>query len=761
MQKIKRIFSYILIFFLSFGIFSPIGFSFMWKDIYDYSEYFDKINTTFSANMIRGVEHFSTPRTTFIVQFDRYRPQDAEDIEVIWNIDWHETRQFLDIEENTNQSMISTFPFVTDPRSDIAYTIIIHSWVEPLSVSLVSSYHGSVWKKLVFHPFSEVTHAASGPHIISRSEWWADESLRYIPVWKREQDISEWWARGKTPYIIYETQAERDQRIQTESEYNAIAALDPLSSQTYSLKRYEWTQKLVWPIKKVKKIDRIIIHHTAESLDKVADDETLLRAIYYYHTKTKWWGDIGYNYVIWQRGTIYEWRAWGDYVDGAHVYGNNAGTVWISVMGNYENLHLNKDQKIWLLAAIEYVARKYGINVDETDYGASLCGKASSCTWHPVTTLRLIGHKDLAATSCPGRNIYSILPELRNTIVWKVWKLSPIYNTGDKTIDTVDPENVVEYRLKTEIFMPTLIINTDKRIMSSGGKPIKIKLSYPHESLDFLSAGMRAARLILDGKNIPYKKWDTVKIEKWDKDMLKISTQSGTYTGKIVSFSTDLFRISSWSRVPTWDNTGKYNDNIFRAKLIVRNEWWKLLVVNELPIEDYLKWLGEVSNADAAEKIKTIIVAARSYAYFYQNPKNRKYQSILYDGSDDPDSFQKYLGYGYESRSPEVTKYVKMTKWKVISYKWGLIKSWYFSSSDGRTLSYKAYCEARWIQNCEDIPYLQAVDDPAWVGKTRSGHGVGISGIWASYAASLGKRYDEIIRYYMTGVTIDDINKLK
>jgi hypothetical protein len=55
-------------------------------------------------------------------------------------------------------------------------------------------------------------------------------------------------------------------------------------------------------------------------------------------------------------------------------------------------------------------------------------------------------------------------------------------------------------------------------------------------------------------------------------------------------------------------------------------------------------------------------VAARSYAYYYQNPKNRKYQTLLYDGSDDPDSFQKYLGYGYELRSPDVTKYVKLTK---------------------------------------------------------------------------------------------------
>lgn len=50
-----------------------------------------------------------------------------------------------------------------------------------------------------------------------------------------------------------------------------------------------------------------------------------------------------------------------------------------------------------------------------------------------------------------------------------------------------------------------------------------------------------------------------------------------------------------------------------------------------------------MSNTDLPEKIKTIIVAARSYASFYMNPQNRKFSTILYDGSDNPDEFQKYL----------------------------------------------------------------------------------------------------------------------
>lgn len=122
-----------------------------------------------------------------------------------------------------------------------------------------------------------------------------------------------------------------------------------------------------------------------------------------------------------------------------------------------------------------------------------------------------------------------------------------------------------------------------------------------------------------------------------------------------------MVSIASWSRIPSWDTNGKYNDNIFRGKLIVRNENGKLYIVNELPIESYLKGMGEVSNSDLPEKIKTIIISARSYAYYYMDRTHRKYNTQLYDGSDDPDSFQKYLGYGYEMRSPNVVKFVDST----------------------------------------------------------------------------------------------------
>ena len=434
------------------------------------------------------------------------------------------------------------------------------------------------------------------------------------------------------------------------------------------------------------------------------------------------------------------------------------------MIGNYETLTINRDQKAGLIEAISYVVEKYGINLKESVTWAHLCSKDKDCIWEAVENLRLAGHRDYASTTCSGKNLYALIPEIREIVAGKVWNLTPILNTEARKIDPIAPEDMVEYVIKdTPISTP---LNTTAAptwvVKSSWGKPIKIRLSYPEsDTMTLIRGWQKTPMLRLDGKKISFQKDDIVSVGKVWNDMISLKIGDIAYTGHTLWFSSDLVRIPSWSRIPAWDTTRKYNDNIFRSRIIVRNNLSSLLVINELPIEDYLKWLWEVSNSDLPEKIKTIVTGARTYAYYYIDPKNRKYKTSLYDGSDNPDEFQKYLGYGYEARSPDVSSYVLETKWQVITYKNELIKSWYFSSSDWKTRSYKEYCESNSGTSCTDIPYLQSVDDPGGVWHTRSGHGVGISGIGATYAASLGKTYTDIILYYLQGVEIKNINTLK
>ncbi|MFZ4461584.1 MAG: SpoIID/LytB domain-containing protein [Patescibacteria group bacterium] len=292
--------------------------------------------------------------------------------------------------------------------------------------------------------------------------------------------------------------------------------------------------------------------------------------------------------------------------------------------------------------------------------------------------------------------------------------------------------------------------------MLSKGPTIRIKLSTPTDwksvrldvvsgnpvlGFDKVTGGITTGSLVIRKKNLT---------------KLELMLDGKKYTGGTISLSADIVRISNWDRKPSWDTSGKLNDNTFRGKLEVRIKANKLEVINELPLEDYLKGLAEISNGNNPEKVKTILVAARSYALWYTDPNNRKFPGKDYDGSDDPEIFQKYLGYGYESRSGDTAKLVEATNGQVVTYNGNLVKPWYFNDSDGRTRSAKEYCESNGGKNCLDIPYLQSVEDPAGVGHTRKGHGVGVSGVGATYfAVEKGWDYKAILAYYLTGTKVE------
>ena len=55
-----------------------------------------------------------------------------------------------------------------------------------------------------------------------------------------------------------------------------------------------------------------------------------------------------------------------------------------------------------------------------------------------------------------------------------------------------------------------------------------------------------------------------------------------------------------------------------------------------------------------------------------------------------------------------------------------------------------------------DIPYLQSVEDPGSAGHTLKGHGVGVSGLGATYfATQKGWDYTTILAYYLTGTKVE------
>lgn len=207
-----------------------------------------------------------------------------------------------------------------------------------------------------------------------------------------------------------------------------------------------------------------------------------------------------------------------------------------------------------------------------------------------------------------------------------------------------------------------------------------------------------------------------------------------------------IMRIDNYENRPSWKP--ELNDNTYRGVLEVN--WYdnELVVVNELPLEDYLKGLAEIDPKQHFEKVKTIITLARSYAKYYMT-QDEKFPGAPFHLSDDPQRSQYYLGYGFEVRNPTGARAVDETKDMVVTYNGTVIKTPYFSASDGRTRS--AYEVWGWT----NAPYLISVDDPGCAGEELRGHGVGLSGCGSLYFAEQGKTVEEIIKYYYQGVEVE------
>ncbi|KKW14416.1 MAG: N-acetylmuramoyl-L-alanine amidase family 2 [Parcubacteria group bacterium GW2011_GWC2_49_9] len=152
---------------------------------------------------------------------------------------------------------------------------------------------------------------------------------------------------------------------------------------------------------------KIIIHHTAGS-DGGNDPKSIVRGIYYWHTVSLGWGDIGYNYLIDKNGVIYEGREGGDGVVGGHAYneakdiGYNRGSIGIAVLGQYES-------GVPTAAAIDALTRlsaslgvRFGLEPDGNGFFVD------------ETLPNVFGHKEVDNTLCPGENLGSNVDTIRS-----------------------------------------------------------------------------------------------------------------------------------------------------------------------------------------------------------------------------------------------------------------------------------------------------------------------------------------------------------
>jgi hypothetical protein len=229
-----------------------------------------------------------------------------------------------------------------------------------------------------------------------------------------------------------------------------------------------------------------------------------------------------------------------------------------------------------------------------------------------------------------------------------------------------------------------------------------------------------------------------------------LTSDSGTISSNLPLRATPkssqtIMEIINYEHRPEWNLS--LNDNRFRGIVEIRyapatNKLW---VINELPLESYLRGIAEAGNDNDSDYLKALLTAARTYAmYHYQTGTKHANEFFTVDAIND----QVYRGYGMETRSPNVTQAVIDTTGIMVTYEDEIVVTPYFSQSDGKTRSWTE------VWSGGPYPWLVSVSDLGCVGKTLLGHGVGLSAYGARSMAVEGKSYEAILKHYYTGIKL-------
>ena len=273
---------------------------------------------------------------------------------------------------------------------------------------------------LLFCSFS-YSKASNNLKIYSREEWWANENYRYINsnYWKNileKRNINkikynkkwETYSEKFKNEIILKNKIKLDKKI-LQNNYLSRNYSDDVRLLSYE--KFDWKNKLAWPIWKTNYIKNIVIHHTESDYKNSFE---WIKQIYKYHSLNREWWDIGYNYIIWYDWEIFEWRAGWDYVVWAHDTLNNRSTIWISIMWNYDERSLEESQYKSIKNLVSYLTKIYWIDLNKKIPYHKECFWEKCIDWVDTKYyFPIVWHQDWKSTSCPWENIYNnIIPKL-------------------------------------------------------------------------------------------------------------------------------------------------------------------------------------------------------------------------------------------------------------------------------------------------------------------------------------------------------------
>ena len=651
--------------------------------------------------------------------------------------------------------------------------------------------------------------------IISRSEWWADESIRF-----RSTPRSTSSSTSKTEKTEEQKKAENMSKIR-----NAWMAKNfPIEW------KYEWSNTMFWnnyliyPEYFNHHKNKIVIHHTAVNYDPnwtINDVKKQIQDIYKYHTINRNFGDIWYNFLIDQMWNIYEWRAGWEWAIWMHASSNNVTSIWISLMWNFENDTPTTEQMASLVNLVTAVAKYY--KIDPYWYSFTFTTNTSK---EPYVTSKvnpnIMWHEDIKATACPGDNLSKFLPRIRDEVSYRMknWIINasvpsswikelkepgqielPVVKNNIKTNSTNNNLNTTSNtKLSNQVvssnFSERLIklLKEDPKVLEKALEEVRDRYKWDLKKATRESMKISKKYTINDVKNLVNQdisvllyelstRFDSFEIECESNCIFTIDWVNYYRSWATLTFLTDKINISSKydlyansisvkSFTPWWIvtvsnykrksyawipwNSFKWSLTFEKWNYPLKNwkqEYW-FIVINTLPFSEYMRWIVETNDTETLDKNKVMALISKNYALFYLN-KDNVHPSIVkdaeYSAIDDPDFFQKYVWAWLEKTLKKRYTALDATKNEIVMYNNYLPILPYFSCSAWFTLS----AEEKWWWN--DTPWLKSVYD---FGKCNDfiWHWVWLAWNWAERLAKQWVSYDKILKYYYNDISIQNIN---
>ncbi len=161
-------------------------------------------------------------------------------------------------------------------------------------------------------------------------------------------------------------------------------------------------------------VKRLTVHHSGVAIKGNRRSPRRVRIAQIYHQKSKRWPDVAYHHLIDLAGNVYEGRATWARGDTGTTY-DTTGHYLVCVLGNYNEQRPNQKQLTALANLLAWASQKFKVS--------------------PKT---ITGHRDHAATSCPGKRIYKLVKDgtLRRKVEAAVkagkWKLTTVCGVEGK-----------------------------------------------------------------------------------------------------------------------------------------------------------------------------------------------------------------------------------------------------------------------------------------------------------------------------------------